>query len=515
ANYLTALTERYKSVKIRTDTEYTDTDAWFFPDGGSVVQLIQHVFKASGTSSDLSGSAGDLDFFVEDDGSVFARGVVRAAPAVTPDPEYDAINTYLIDRLRGGTLDELAETDAGYTFRVSVPSYADNSPYIYRCTADKDTLALTEIREEGPEAALLCTVEYGGELPALADTYTAAMRKVRTVTYHASRDGKTYDTVFRVPADWSFYADTGDNALYADADLTAYSDSLVPSDGKDYAFWMTDGMSAAGSDGLPFTLKQVTDANYITALVKQYGQVAVHASYGYGTSEYAFFPYGDSVASYSEEEFEFDAGPTRSRTGIYGDLCFEVDEAGKTLATSYVIPGASDDEDYIAYETDTEGAFFSDNRRLNSVFWNSAIKDLTQDGDTYTFLSDSSSEEGAEYEYAETYTVTVDKGTLAIRRILLTGDAYAAEVEYGKDIVPFAKTFSDAFADTRKLTYHVQMNGEKSDYAFEVPKTWDFTLGIVGDNLRFFRDKGLTDPTENLVPADQWNHEIWVTDARG
>ena len=518
ANYLIALTERYKSVKIRTDTEYTDTDAWFFPDGGSVVQLIQHVFKASGTSSDLSGSTGDLDFFVEDDGSVFARGVVRAAPAVTPDPEYDAINTYLIDRLRGGTLDELAETDAGYTFRVSVPSYADNSPYIYRCTADKDTLALTEIREEGPEAALLCTVEYGGELPALADTYTAAMRKVRTVTYHASRDGKTYDTVFRVPADWSFYADTGDNALYADAGYTVYAEGSVPADGRDYEFWTTDGMHAAGTDGLSgtpadlpgFAIEDLIAANYLTVLLPQYGQVKINQTFDYGSDYMCYFPFRDTVAYYGEGRYVFDGEDENTRFGSDGDISYDIAEDG--TVSGYAYADTASGEDYIAYNSDAEGRFFPDNAYLTSSLYGCVITDIEEQGDVFVVHTRYAETAEGEDPFVQTYTV--DRETLAIRSYAIEGTFYRLTVDYGEGLNPYEDTFRKAMADTRTVTYHIHMDGESFDRVYEVPKSWTFSLRIK-EEMRFFKDKGLTDPIENLVPADRWNHEIWVTDARG
>ncbi|MBQ3956795.1 MAG: hypothetical protein II680_12980 [Clostridia bacterium] len=274
----------------------------------------------------------------------------------------------------------------------------------------------------------------------------------------------------------------------------------------------TDGLSGVTTDLPGFAIEDVFDLNYITVLVKQFGQVAVRETYGYGSAVRYYFPWNGTIVSYSEGEYEFDE-PAKNRLGFFGDVNFEIDEAGQVMATSYI--GGSDDPAFLDAMTDPEGNFFSENTRLNSVLYNSTMEDLTEGEDTYSFraVPKPSSIDGYEYQYS--FSVTVEKGTLAIRSVSAVEELSDQQVEYGEDIVPFAPVFEEAMKDTRTLTYHVHLDGENTDYTFVIPKSWPFTLGLFDDDARYFRDKGLTDPTVNLIPADNYNHEIWVTDARG
>ena len=229
ANRLSALAERYGTVKVHDSDKYFDTDSWFFLDGGTVVKITESVSKTTGASVGLNVQVGDLLYMINEDGSVTGRGFVRAyAPAENTEND-----SYLVNKLLGGTLDELAETNDGYAFRVSTSWNG------YRCAVDKSTLSLSEIRDESGD--FLCTVEYGAKLPSFAETYKKAMEKTRTVILHASRGTETYDWVYTVPTAWDFYFDAGEMAVYADAAHTVFAGSSVPADGKNYEFWCVDG----------------------------------------------------------------------------------------------------------------------------------------------------------------------------------------------------------------------------------------------------------------------------------
>ena len=77
-----------------------------------------------------------------------------------------------------------------------------------------------------------------------------------------------------------------------------------------------------------------------------------------------------------------------------------------------------------------------------------------------------------------------------------------------------AAELGKAAEELRTLTYHVHLFGEEGEYAFRVPGSWEFVLGAYGD-ISFYEDAGLTKPTENKIPADGQDHEIWVSDAKG
>ena len=152
-------------------------------------------------------------------------------------------NTSLIADLLRGKLEDLAETDAGYTFRVSVAHVYSGTTDYYRCTADKSTLALTEVRDESGEYRIV--LEYGRNLTPFAEKYEAAMKNTRTLTYHATWMWQTYEYVYIVPASWNFYLDASDVVFYKkNADSTEYTENFVPADGLDYEFWVMDNSSA-------------------------------------------------------------------------------------------------------------------------------------------------------------------------------------------------------------------------------------------------------------------------------
>lgn len=501
ANYLTVLTEQYGSVKVHTSDKYAENDSWFFRDGDAVVRLTESEDKASGDKSPLSGDNRDMSFSIGDDGSVTARGTVFAIPAPY-DPEYDENNVYIIERLRGGTLDEAAETDAGYTFRVST------SAGEYRCTADKSTLALTEIRKDDADYPALYTMEYGGELPSFADTYAKAMQKARTVTCHTSQDAQTYDWVFRVPADWSFYLWHGDNPLYEDEGHTVYADGLVPSDGKDYAFWMTDGMHAARADGMFFTKEQIISANLITALLKEHGQIFFRSTTNGYVSESQFFRYGSDVIRAERLGNTPEGKITDGSIGT--DVYFESSADGKMRATVYVndfgdLPNVT--------LVDNDGELYRNNYFL---LWD---------------LDDAEPEYVSETAYTVTFSVTspyyfeddgsplvavytVDRNTLSILRVEYSHSV--KEITYGENAAPFASEFAKAMADSRTVTTHFLGPYGTQDLVCRIPSAWEVELVVTSYDPdltpAFWADANTSQPlADGIIPPNSGDVEVWAT----
>ena len=254
ANYITSLIRQYGQVKIHRENKYTVSDSFYFPCGDTIVYLSEWQAVSDPGSHGINGQDGTLSFTVGEDGSVTSyvwpkfyhpeyKQEDEMARNTDKNGRYYDGNTSLIADLLRGKLEDLAETDAGYTFRVSVAHVYSGTTDYYRCTADKSTLALTEVRDESGEYRL--AMEYGRNLTPFAEKYEAAMKNTRTLTYHATWMWQTYEYVYIVPASWNFYLDASDVVFYKkNADSTEYTENFVPADGLDYEFWVMDNSSA-------------------------------------------------------------------------------------------------------------------------------------------------------------------------------------------------------------------------------------------------------------------------------
>ena len=108
------------------------------------------------------------------------------------------------------------------------------------------------------------------------------------------------------------------------------------------------------------------------------------------------------------------------------------------------------------------------------------------------------------------YGDNVDTDVIIPARYLTTADPAGTYMPPTRAAAELGK----AAEELRTLTYHVHLFGEEGEYAFRVPGSWEFVLGAYGD-ISFYEDAGLTKPTENKIPADGQDHEIWVSDAKG
>ena len=250
ANYITVLLRQYGQVKIHMKNEFGVSDSWHFRHGEkTIVYLSEWQSISDPNSRGVSGQDGTLSFQIAEDGSVtsyiFPRFYHPNYSAddrnVDKNGEFYEGNTEIFRKLNFGTLDEIAETKTGYTFRVTVTEYTGTVKY-YRCVADKRTLALTEVRDESGEYSIV--MEYGENLTPFAAEYADAMKKTRTLTYHATWHGQTYDYNYTVPASWSFYLDASDVLFYKNADFNEFTENFVPADGMDYEIWLADNSIA-------------------------------------------------------------------------------------------------------------------------------------------------------------------------------------------------------------------------------------------------------------------------------
>ncbi|MBO7404837.1 MAG: hypothetical protein J6V24_07725, partial [Clostridia bacterium] len=419
----------------------------------------------------------------------------------------------------------VSEDDETFTFTADGPYYENDDGVGGMCTTTftvaKDTLAILSCSwayENGYIGGAF-TVTYNGE-KAGEDVMKAWDRTRRLDIDIRTEAGEPRVDSVEIPDSWLVQ-------LLADELITVYFDEACTEPtynlldaGGDLTLWARDEANtpltpAPGGTDLPadlpgFAVEDIIDANYLTVLLPQYGQVKINQTYDYGSDYVCYFPFRDTVAYYGEGRYVFDGEDENTRFGSDGDISYDIAEDG--TVSGYAYADTASGEDYIAYNSDAEGRFFPDNAYLSSSLYGCVITDIEERDDA--FVIHTGYAETAEGEDPVVQTYTVDRETLAIRSYAVEGADYSLTVEYGEGLNPYEDAFRTAMADTRTVTYHIRMDGETFDRVYEVPKSWTFSLRVKED-MRFFKDKGLTDPTENLIPADQWNHEIWVTDARG
>ena len=111
------------------------------------------------------------------------------------------------------------------------------------------------------------------------------------------------------------------------------------------------------------------------------------------------------------------------------------------------------------------------------------------------------------------YEYTIDPGTLRLKEF--TPVDSDAVFRVGVEGEPqYAPQFVEAFGETRTVVYHTMLDGVEKDYTFTVPSSWSFMLGLPSE-AGFTLDREGLIPTENLVPPDGKDYEIWVSNAVG
>ena len=521
-NYLTSLIKQYGQVKVHTDDQYLTEDACYFRGGTSVAHLSEWQSKGD-SATGTTGSDGVLSYQINEDGSVTAYDYPSfndenykhddyVEQNTDGDGEYFEGNTFLFGKLLGGKLDELAETDAGYSFRVTV---AGSSPTVYRCTVDKVTLALRELRDESGEYAI--TVEYGEDLTPFAAEYADAMKKNRTLTYHAVSFVHTYDYVYTVPAGWSFYLGASDMTFYANADFTGEVENLVPADGKDYEFWVSDGTHTLTAPSLPFTMEQFIAANSISALVEKYGQVFVRRTTNDGsiTDESEFFRSGDTPVMHETFQNPYLTGPQRIGTignDIRKELRYEIDPDGQIHAGIYLY--SEDEIDFWRIENGGEEKYRYDGYLVGNI---SSIEPtlVSETDDTVTFSVPPAVFSGGDAPPRLVYTA--DKKTFAILSLKTPDEEY--EVVCGENAAPFASKYATAMTDSRTVTCHYMTFGETYDLVFRIPSAWDvsfyMSMPTPEEEPNYYADAGWMQPVDPVIPANSGDVEIWATPVQG
>ena len=425
------------------------------------------------------------------------------------DGEYFSSNINLISLLIGGEAVECTEADDTYTVRVVITE-GENAEYVrsYLCTVDKDTLAIRSLEEE--DGFYSCTVEYGGDPIPFAGVLEKAMQKTRTLTYHLTIGGEDMDRVYKVPSDWPFSLGVYEMTFWKDAAHTAETENLVPADGKDYEFWVTEGTGTAQSGSLPFTLADIESANYITALLRKHGQIFARSTRETGSTETQFFLYDGTII---RMEILRNDGAAPIQQGTIGDEAyFEIDLDGN-VRTSIYLSDMSDAP--LADFTDTEGEYYGRNYQLLWYLLDSTLAPVSETADTITFSATSPYYETEDGPAVCVYTV--DRNSLT----LLSGDEPGGrlEVTAGANAAPFMSAFAAAMADSRTVTCHFTSYGETKDIVCRIPSAWDVNLIMTGTALseepQYYADADWTKPVDPVIPAYSGDIEIWATCVQG
>ena len=255
------------------------------------------------------------------------------------------------------------------------------------------------------------------------------------------------------------------------------------------------------------TVQGIVDTNYITALTAACPGVTVIDSVPDGSGRTTvFFRFSDGGIVECEE------GEGYSR-GVWGDLTFEVNGDGSVTASA---PLTQFQGDPPAVDlTDSQGESFWDNTfLLYGLLTGESQIAVDYDGDEATVYTKIGEEENM------SCTCTVDAKTLRIKTLYEGWNGHTLTVTTADPAQTYmpptraAAELGKAAEELRTLTYHVHLFGEEGEYAFRVPGSWEFVLGAYGD-ISFYEDAGLTKPTENKIPADGQDREIWVSDAKG
>ena len=473
ANYITVLLRRYGQVKIHMKNEFGVSDSWHFRHGEkTIVYLSEWQSISDPNSRGVSGQDGTLSFQIAEDGSVtsyiFPRFYHPNYSAddrnVDKNGEFYEGNTEIFRKLNFGTLDEIAETDAGYTFRVTVTEYTGTVKY-YRCVADKRTLALTEVRDESGEYSIV--MEYGENLTPFAAEYADAMKKTRTLTYHATWHGQTYDYNYTVPASWSFYLDASDMTFYKNADFTGVVENFVPADGKNYEFWCAEVMDSAKADAVSFTLDDLIEQNRITNLMKRHSCVTVRSADAKHSDEgTSYWIVGDDIV-YADLWY---SGNERNEMGAYGDFAYSVTASGQIRAKLWVSPSDYKNDDAVS-----------------SAFPNKLTEDikiLSSDNDTLTILLKGEVQAGEAVTAPIEMTAVVNKKTYELLSYTSTTTYSPGNVNYVEnnleyDNSPVGSSVMTGWDKTRAISI------ETAQYVWGTypakltcPINWDLTITV-------------------------------------
>ena len=255
------------------------------------------------------------------------------------------------------------------------------------------------------------------------------------------------------------------------------------------------------------TVENIAEANRITVLTRKYGTVSVHASSGGEFVDTDFFRYDGTVAKI---EVRGSGDAVESRSGSYGDLIFDFLEDGSVHAQAAVAGFAGDPPDVDL--TDAEGETYADNAFLLYPILSGETHIAAEKRgvlSVWTSLEGTAGDTEDPVSFSE-----IDEKTLVIRKTEQNWNTWTTTVECGKDPDPAADVFREAMKNTRTLRYHVWLETEESEYEFEVPADWSFSLEVWGD-ITFYSDAGQTKVIDNYVPADGEDREIWVSDAKG
>ena len=532
ANRISSLLSHYDTVTLDMSDQYsTDFQTLWLRDGDTVFYEVNEVSLEDDDGEPMvfhseNGAYRDLEFNTYLMGEPMINIWVTAKERDPGDVRvyYDTLLTRYIPDDPASEITLVSEDDETWTFTVD-ERYEGEDGVSGTITdtfmAAKDTLAILSCSwayENGYVAGSF-TVSYNGNRDG--EEIMKAWDKTRTLTFDIKTEagGARTETV-AVPDSWlvQLLVDEGITVCFDEA-CTELTYNLLDA-GGDTTLWARDeantlqASTPGGADLSPdlpgFAIEDLIAANYLTVLLPQYGQVKINQTFDYGSDYMCYFPFRDTVAYYGEGRYVFDGEDENTRFGSDGDISYDI--AADGTVSGYAYADTASGEDYIAYNSDAEGRFFPDNAYLTSSLYGCVITDIEEQGDVFVVHTRYAETAEGEDPFVQTYTV--DRETLAIRSYAIEGTFYRLTVDYGEGLNPYEDTFRKAMADTRTVTYHIHMDGESFDRVYEVPKSWTFSLRIK-EEMRFFKDKGLTDPIENLVPADQWNHEIWVTDARG
>ncbi len=247
ANRITNLTRKYGTVSTLQSGEFGNTLTSFFRYGEEIVLYTEASNDYGGVTETVKyGSAGDVDFTLSEDGislSAFPGGVYVDPEARTTnaDGEYYMYDLYVAGSvLTEGEIYDVKTGDGTVSFKVTEVLGAERDYTVtYSYVVDTETLLLREYGSETGGWTLTVTV--GEEIPFRKE-FEAAYAETRQVLCHALLYGQEGDYLYTVPASWSFYLTVSEEyaSFTADPEGLIPFENRIPTDGKDYEFWVSD-----------------------------------------------------------------------------------------------------------------------------------------------------------------------------------------------------------------------------------------------------------------------------------
>lgn len=232
-NSISELLKTHKSVKVIDKHDGTENIQQFFLYDGKTVFAQKWTGKNGNTLTEgwIKG------FFVEyADGQYNASVNVNEFTGEDAECPYDGAITLAISEYKIELIDETADS-----FILSLSSEGQSDDVIHKCTVDKKTHAVTNIRYETSDGYTAITdCVYNEDVDDFGLTKGFDDTKTVTMHIHTVKDGKEENKTveYKVPSEWVLTPLLYDYTLYSNAEYTQLFE--YPGHGKNYTIYVTN-----------------------------------------------------------------------------------------------------------------------------------------------------------------------------------------------------------------------------------------------------------------------------------